>query len=508
LLLGYGLEEEFLTIMRRTWSDVILVGVLLAVAWDGAGSSSRAGSGDRPGLAAKPGGARSAGRGAPCLASRERWDSTPFPEQTGTFTVEFEAIPADAPINAITGLSFGRAKEYDDLAAAVRFSPEGVIDARKGSRFAARVSIRYKAGRHYHVRMVVRMDQRTYDVYVTPEGGAEQMLALNHGFRTEQDDLDALNHWAVFARDGSHEVCDFSERAEVAGHEAPVEERPAPREAPPEEAPPEPLPPPAAGATAVLVGAGDIGNCNTSTDEATAKLLDGIEGTVFTVGDNAYPAGSGKDFARCFEPTWGRHRDRMRPSPGNHDYITKGAEGYFDYFGARAGPPGRGYYSYNVGAWHVVSLNSNIDMSADSPQVRWLRGDLAASRARCTLAYWHHPQFSSGEHGNNAKPRALWDALYEAGAEVVVVGHDHDYERFAPQTPEGRADPAGGIRQFVVGTGGTKLRGIEKRAANSEVRNSGTHGVLKLTLSPDGYRWEFVPVDGESFTDEGTGRCH
>jgi hypothetical protein len=267
---------------------------------------------------------------------------------------------------------------------------------------------------------------------------------------------------------------------------------------------PEPPPPPAV----VFVGAGDIANCGEETDEATAELLDGIPGTVFTTGDNAYPDGSPDDFAECYEPTWGRHKARTWPSPGNHDYDTDDAAGYFAYFGDRAGPAGRGYYSYDLGAWHIISLNSNVSMSAGSAQEQWLRADLAVNRTECTLAYWHHPRFSSGEHGNNAASESLWRALYEAGVEVILVGHDHNYERFAPQTPDGVADPARGIRQFVVGTGGTSLRDMDVSVDNSEVQNSDTHGVLQLTLRSNTYTWTFIPIAGGSFTDSGGGTCH
>jgi hypothetical protein len=257
----------------------------------------------------------------------------------------------------------------------------------------------------------------------------------------------------------------------------------------------------------VLVGAGDIADCDSQADEATASLLDSIPGTVFTAGDNAYESGSPEEFASCYDPSWGRHKARTRPAPGNHDYRSQGA-GYFAYFGPNAGPPGRGYYSYDLGDWHVISLNSNISMNGRSAQMRWLRADLAASRKRCTLAYWHHSRFSSGYHGNQDRTKPLWDALYEHGADIVIGGHDHDYERFAPQTPDGQADSARGIREFVVGTGGAGLRDFATTEPNSEVRDRSTHGVLRLTLAADHYAWEFVPVRGESFHDSGTGTCH
>lgn len=258
----------------------------------------------------------------------------------------------------------------------------------------------------------------------------------------------------------------------------------------------------------VLVGAGDIASCESEGDEATAALLDTIPGTVFTAGDNAYPDGRAEDFADCYDSSWGRHKDRTRPSPGNHDYETSGAAGYFDYFGPAAGDPSRGYYSYDLGAWHVVVLNSEADVAEDSPQVEWLREDLAASPALCTVAYWHHPRFSSSTtHGNEEFVQPLWDVLYEHGAEIVMGGHDHTYERFAPQTPDGAADPDTGIRQFVVGTGGKSDYPFGTPEPNSEVRYNDGPGVLKLTLEATGYSWVYIPVSG-SFEDSGAGTCH
>jgi hypothetical protein len=257
----------------------------------------------------------------------------------------------------------------------------------------------------------------------------------------------------------------------------------------------------------VLVGAGDIATGSSSVEQ-TARLLDNIPGTVFTAGDNAYPDGTASDFATNYEPTWGRHKARTRPSPGNHDYHTSGAAGYFAYFGANAGPSGRGYYSYDLGEWHVISLNSNVSMSAGSAQEQWLRADLAANTKDCILAYWHHPRFSSGTHGSSTSSQPLWQALYEAGAEIVVVGHDHNYQRFAPQTPSGQADPSRGIRQFVAGMGGAGLYQFSTPIANTEAYNTNTYGVLKLTLGPGTYAWEFVPVAGGTYRDSGTGTCH
>jgi hypothetical protein len=265
-------------------------------------------------------------------------------------------------------------------------------------------------------------------------------------------------------------------------------------------------------ASVVLVGAGDIASCSSSGDEATAKLLDGISGTVFTIGDNAYSSGTATQFKNCYDPTWGRHKARTKPAPGNHEYLTAGASGYFGYFGVAAGDPSKGYYSYNFGDWHIVSLNSMCEKvggcGATSPMVTWLKQDLAANPRKCTLAYFHHPLFSSGDHGNTPKMRPTWDALYAANADVVLNGHDHSYERFAPQNPSGKLDTARGIREFVVGTGGGSLRPFDDIQANSQVRNATTHGVLRLTLNPDSYAWKFVPVAGKSFTDSGSRSCH
>lgn len=264
----------------------------------------------------------------------------------------------------------------------------------------------------------------------------------------------------------------------------------------------------------VFVGAGDIALCSTQQrgQEITSRLLDAIGGTVFTLGDNAYPNGSHEDYRDCYDRAWGRHVGRTRPTPGNHEYMTPGATPYYTYFGLNAGPPGLGYYSYDLGAWHIVSLNSNFEagvgVAPASPQAQWLQADLAANRsAKCTLAYWHHPLFSSGQNGEHPAMRGLYTLLYEANAELVLVGHDHLYERFAPQAPDGRNDPARGIRQFTVGTGGVQpFYAFRTTRANSEIRINNTFGVLKLTLLADSYEWEFVTPGG--VRDSGTGTCH
>jgi hypothetical protein len=267
---------------------------------------------------------------------------------------------------------------------------------------------------------------------------------------------------------------------------------------------------------AVVVAAGDVAICSDlSGAQATAQLLEKIQGTVAVLGDLAYSNGTAKEFEDCYAPTWGRFKDRTRPAAGNHDYHTRHAEGYFAYFGPAAGEPGKGYYSYEAGAWHVVVINSNCSevggCEVGSPQEQWLRQDLAAHPAACTLAYWHHPRFSSGikpSHALHPEMTPIWQALYDGGAEVVLNGHEHNYERFAPQDPTGKADPARGIRQFTVGTGGKDFDPLGNPFPNSEVRNWDTFGVLKLTLHPRSYDWEFIPVADKTFHDSGTGVCH
>jgi acid phosphatase type 7 len=270
--------------------------------------------------------------------------------------------------------------------------------------------------------------------------------------------------------------------------------------------------PPRPSGDPVLVGAGDIARCDGNGDEETARLLDRIPGDVFTAGDNAYESGTAEEFARCYDPTWGRHKARTYPTPGNHDHETDGLAGYLGYFGEGVGTADEPWYSFDLGLWHVVMLDSMCEAvpggcGRDSPQVEWLREDLAANPARCTLAIWHHPRFSSGVHGDDPDVGPFWDVLHEAGADLIVNGHDHDYERFAPQAPDGTADPERGIRQFVVGTGGATLRDFPRTAANSELRANVSHGVIALTLRPTGYAWEFVPTEGR-ISDRGAAACH
>lgn len=287
-----------------------------------------------------------------------------------------------------------------------------------------------------------------------------------------------------------------------------------------------PASPTSAAADPVIAAAGDIacdpsdgsynggnGTGSNCRQKYTSNLLVGANlAAVLTLGDNQYENGALSKYQTSYHASWGRVKSLTKPAVGNHEYGTSGASGYFSYFGAAAGAPGKGYYSYNIGAWHLIALNSNCSQvggcGAGSPQETWLRADLAANPTACTLAYWHHPRFSSGQHGSDAAYTAFWQALYNAGADVVLSGHDHDYERFNPQTPGGAADANFGIQQFVVGTGGKNHYGFGSPKPNSAVRNSNTYGVLKLTLRANSYTWQFVAEAGQSFTDSGSRNCH
>lgn len=275
--------------------------------------------------------------------------------------------------------------------------------------------------------------------------------------------------------------------------------------------------PPSSSSAPILIGAGDISSCSNTNDEKTAQLIEAaftsdVTGKVFATGDLVYPNGTSAEFTNCYHPTWGRFKAKTAPAPGNHDYLTTGASGYYNYFGALAGVSTKGYYSYNLGSWHVVVINSNCSAiggcGAGSAQESWLRADLAANPRTCTVAYWHHPRFSSGEHGNSTSMTPIWQALYDFNADVVISGHDHTYERFAPQTAAGGLDLQRGIREFVVGTGGMSHYAFTSIKPNSQVRNADTFGVLKLTLHPTSYDWKFIPEAGKTFTDSGTTACH
>jgi acid phosphatase type 7 len=264
--------------------------------------------------------------------------------------------------------------------------------------------------------------------------------------------------------------------------------------------------------TVTLVGAGDVAGCDFKADRKTARLVGKIGGTVFTLGDSVYPGATRAQFRKCYDPTWGEYRKRTRPTAGNHDYHTAGATSYFNYFGWRAGRP-TGYYSYDRGDWHIVVLNSNCEEVGGcdwkSDQGRWLRRDLANHRTRCTLAYFHHPLYASGTGYDSSQVKPFWHILYNHHADVILSGHAHRYERFARITPSGKRSSAGGIRQFIVGTGGapggTQHGPDEPRVQAKKV---GAPGVLKLELGSDFYRWKFVPVVGRNYTDSGRARCH
>jgi hypothetical protein len=285
----------------------------------------------------------------------------------------------------------------------------------------------------------------------------------------------------------------------------------------------------------VIAAAGDIacdpansnfnGGNGTSTNcrqKYTSDLLvDANLAGVLMLGDSQYECGSLEAFTQSYDLSWGRVKSITYPVVGNHEYGTSGgtgctianagAAGHFDYFGAAAGTRGEGYYSFEIGEWHIIALNSNCSevggCDASSPQGQWLQTDLATHTNMCTLAFFHHPLFSSGTHASS-NPYPFWQLLYQYNAELILVGHDHLYERFAPQSPTGAIDPVNGIRQFIIGTGGETLHSISQIALNSESRNDNTYGVLTLTLHPTSYDWEFVPEAGGTFTDSGTAPCH
>jgi acid phosphatase type 7 len=293
---------------------------------------------------------------------------------------------------------------------------------------------------------------------------------------------------------------------------------------PPAEASPEVV---ALTGASVLIGVGDIASCESNGDELTAAIVDSVlradsvanvAQSVFTTGDNAYPDGSDRNFALCFTPSWGDSAKRImkyiRPSPGNHEHAVFGAAAYYEYFGDKAGSPRKGYYSYNLGEWHVVVLNSEIVVNSvfsdddRKAQIDWLVADLKDNAKKCTVAYWHHPRFSSGWHGSDRKIDVFWGPLYEAGVDLVLNGHDHHYERFRPMSPAGLADSARGIVEIVAGTGGGELRGLRSTIVpNSAFRVQGNFGVVKLSLGAEEWRSAFLAVNGRIFDSSG-GRCH
>jgi hypothetical protein len=263
--------------------------------------------------------------------------------------------------------------------------------------------------------------------------------------------------------------------------------------------------PPSTGQTAVVLGVGDIGMCNRPAVGQTARLVAGLEGDLLLAGDIAYFQGTAANFRDCFNPEWGRFRDRWHAAPGNHEYESAGAGPYFDYFGTAAGEDRKGYYAFMAGDWLILMLNSNIAAGRGSEQWEFVRRQLDAQRTPCTMAVWHHPLFSSGPNGNNASMRDMWSLLEAARVEVVLNGHDHLYERFARQTADGTADPANGIRQFTAGTGGAELYNFVRAAPNSESRVL-QYGVVRFTLKPAIVEWAFLGIDG-SVNDSGLDTC-
>lgn len=277
----------------------------------------------------------------------------------------------------------------------------------------------------------------------------------------------------------------------------------------------------------VLLAVGDIAVCGTDGDERTAKLADSIlladsiakvNDEVLTLGDNAYPDGSASNFAICWTQSWGdstkRIMKKIHPSPGNHEHQSIGAAPYYQYFGTKAGSPKKGYYSYDVGEWHAIALNSEMMVKNSftdeerKAQEDWLRNDLKTTTKTCTLAYWHDPRYSSGWHGDNPAIQPVWQILYDGGADLILVGHDHEYERFLPMDAYGVLDSAKGMPEFVVGTGGGDLRGFRSTpSANSAMRVQGYFGILKLTLGKGEYRSAFLDVNGRIWDPSG-GKCH
>lgn len=261
----------------------------------------------------------------------------------------------------------------------------------------------------------------------------------------------------------------------------------------------------------VLVGAGDVADCvNISGAQATAALLDSIPGTVFTLGDNGYPDGSDLNYSHCYDITWGRHRYRTLPTIGNHEYNMPDGVDYYNYYGLNTGAPMQAWHSYNLATWHIIVLDSDcnqIDCSSTSPEYTWLQSDLASNKQACTMAMWHHPLFVSSVAGTKTWTQPFWQLLYNAKADLILGAHVHIYERFAPQNPNGQADP-NGIVEIVVGTGGQSHGGFDSILPNSLVRNDNTFGVLELTLQANSYAFQFIPQAGASFTDSGTYTCH
>ncbi|MBB4677381.1 metallophosphoesterase family protein [Crossiella cryophila] len=264
-------------------------------------------------------------------------------------------------------------------------------------------------------------------------------------------------------------------------------------------------------ADVTVVAAGDICGSNC---KATAAVVGQINpSAVLTAGDNAYDSGTLSEYRTRYDPTWGKYKTITYPSPGNHEYNTSKASGYFDYFNGvgvqngRAGDRSKGYYDWEIGNWKFIALNSNFSKIDSAAQLSWLKDRLRTNTKQCVAAYWHHPLFTLGSHTGETKARPLWQALYDAKADLVLVGHDHNYQRFAPQNPQGKADSAG-LRQVLVGTGGKSNYNFSRDLPNVDAKDAKSNGVLKLTLSGTSYRGDFVPVSGQSYKDSFTGTCH
>jgi hypothetical protein len=276
----------------------------------------------------------------------------------------------------------------------------------------------------------------------------------------------------------------------------------------PSEPSPPPPPPPPQSTVAQLIGAGDIVVCGSSAHVATAALLRPYPGaTVFTAGDNVYPNGHPNDWRNCYDPWWGEFKDRTRPGIGNHDYETQNGKPYYDYWGDQAGPRDAGYYTYTLGAWRIYAINSEIDTRPGSTQYSWLQNELNINHEPCAAAIWHKPLYSSGVNGPQPHMRDMFRLLYNANAEIVISGHDHDYEVFFPQDADGRRDDAKGVRQFVVGTGGVELTGFPRQAPNSAYREM-VQGVILFELQPNSYSWQFISPQPPQYRNNGNGVCH
>jgi calcineurin-like phosphoesterase family protein len=260
-----------------------------------------------------------------------------------------------------------------------------------------------------------------------------------------------------------------------------------------------------------LIAAGDIGRCDSDADDQTAALVETIPGTVLVLGDNAYQDGSQRDFRGCYAPTWGRFLDRTLALPGNHEHVTAGASAYFEYFGSRAGPAGRGWYARPLGAWRLITLDSECDQvggcEGGSEQFAWLTAETTDQPDGCTVVAFHRPRFSSGYHGDFDAVDPLWRLAVESGADIVLNGHEHSYERLGPMDADGHADEDGAT-VFIVGTGGATLRGFQSPADASAVRIDDRHGVLVLELTEAAFRWTFRSTPDGTVEDEGAGACH